>query len=71
MRRWLTSGALLLASGFAMPGLHGQASQSSDQQALAFDVVSIKPAGPGRPPLFIAETMCTTRGVRFNCPGRS
>jgi len=39
-------------------------------QSIAFDVVSIKPAsGRGVPPLIIAESMCSFRAGRLNCPG--
>jgi bla regulator protein BlaR1 len=42
---------------------------AAQNRPTAFDVVSIKPAGPSRPPLFIAESLCTFSLGRFNCPG--
>ena len=51
MRRLLTAGLLFLmgavASGLAVPRLHGQAVKVPDQQTVMFDVTSVKPNTSG------------------------
>lgn len=45
---------------------------AAEDSPIAFDVVSIKPAQPGRgvPPLIVGESLCTGgRGRRISCPG--